>query len=37
MRFSVAALLPLAALVIPALSGSVQIRGDSYGGVGASI
>ncbi|SJL13509.1 uncharacterized protein ARMOST_16953 [Armillaria ostoyae] len=33
MRFSVAALLPLAALAVPALSGSVQARDDSYGGV----
>ena len=32
MRFSVAALLPLA-LAVPALSASVQARDDSYGGV----
>ncbi len=33
MRFSVAALIPLAALAVPALSGSVQFRDDSYGDV----
>ncbi len=33
MRFSVATLLPLAALVVPALSASVQARDDSYGNV----
>ncbi|PBK64515.1 hypothetical protein ARMSODRAFT_979051 [Armillaria solidipes] len=33
MRFSVAALLPLAVLAVPALSASVQARDDSYGNV----
>ncbi|SJK98281.1 uncharacterized protein ARMOST_01544 [Armillaria ostoyae] len=33
MRFSVAALIPLPALAVPALSTSVQARDDSYGGV----
>ncbi|KAK0215172.1 hypothetical protein EDD85DRAFT_962904 [Armillaria nabsnona] len=33
MRFSVAALIPLAALAVPALSDSVQSRDDLYGGV----
>ncbi|KAK0212185.1 hypothetical protein DFS33DRAFT_1482136 [Desarmillaria ectypa] len=33
MRFSVATLVPLAALAVPALSASVQARDGSYGGV----
>ncbi|PBK61246.1 hypothetical protein ARMSODRAFT_981600 [Armillaria solidipes] len=33
MRFSVAALIPLAALAVPVLSTSVQARDDSYDGV----